>query len=242
MNPLPGQMNLSWLDARIAETEARILSEKKQLAERESQGLNTGQLCRQLAITTDYLTFLNMRRDLLLKRLPTLNNSKNPGPSQNTHAQKKGESITPDQIAMVKASWRDVMQIRDKAAHLFYTKLFELDPSLKPLFTGNTTEQGKRLMQTLDAIVQKLDGLSALLPVLHEMAERHVAYGATNRDYETVGMAFLWTLKTSLGDAFTPDLATAWETVYMALSDAMQHDVGKSMQTDFSSTPPVIPR
>lgn len=145
--------------------------------------------------------------------------------------------MTSQEIDMVKASWQNFMQIRDKAAELFYAKLFELDPSLKPLFTGNMTEQGKRLMQMLDTIVQKLDRLNELLPVLREMAERHVAYGATDRDYETVGTAFLWTLKTSLGDTLTPDLARAWETVYMALSDAMRHDLGKPIQTDSSSNP-----
>lgn len=53
MNPLPGQMNLAWLDARIAQIEARVIAEKKQLVQRENEGLNTGQLCRQLAITTE---------------------------------------------------------------------------------------------------------------------------------------------------------------------------------------------
>lgn len=42
--------------------------------------------------------------------------------------------MTPQQINLVKTSWREVLPIRDKAAELLYHKLFEMDPSLKRLF------------------------------------------------------------------------------------------------------------
>lgn len=121
------------------------------------------------------------------------------------------------------------MQVRDKDADMFYAKLFELDQSLMPLFTGNIAEQGIRLLQMLEKVVQKINRLDELLPELCELAERHAAYRATHCNYETVGTAFLSTLKTSLGDTFTPDLAAAWEAVYMALSHAIGHDVRKSI-------------
>lgn len=138
--------------------------------------------------------------------------------------------MTPQQIDMVKASWRDVIPIRDKAAELFYQKLFEMDPSLRRLFKGDMTEQGRKLMQMLNTVVQKLDQLNELLPAVRELAQRHVQYGVRDSDYDTVGGAFLWTLKTGLGDGFTAELAAAWETAYMALSDAMRQDVRDPIQ------------
>jgi hypothetical protein len=69
MNHLCGQKNLSWLDARIRETEARIVSQKNHLGELESHGINTPQACRNLAITTNYLRILNVRREALLEKL-----------------------------------------------------------------------------------------------------------------------------------------------------------------------------
>ena len=69
MNPLCGQKNICWLEARIQETEARIVSQKKQLGELEGQGINTSQACRSLALTTDYLKILNVRRAALLENL-----------------------------------------------------------------------------------------------------------------------------------------------------------------------------
>jgi hemoglobin-like flavoprotein len=51
--------------------------------------------------------------------------------------------MTPKQIEIVKASWREVLPIRDQAAALLYTRLFELDPALRKLLNGNVEEQGQ---------------------------------------------------------------------------------------------------
>lgn len=69
MNSLCWQKNLSWLEARIRETEFRLNSQKKHLDELESQGINTAQACQSLAITTDYLKILNVRRQALIEKL-----------------------------------------------------------------------------------------------------------------------------------------------------------------------------
>jgi hypothetical protein len=69
MTPLCGQKNLSWLDAQIGETETRIISQKNQLGELEGQGINTSQACQNLAITTNYLKILKVRREALLEKL-----------------------------------------------------------------------------------------------------------------------------------------------------------------------------
>ena len=69
MNPLREQKNLDWLDARILEAEARIISQKKQLGELEDQDVNTSQACQRLALTTNYLKILNVRREALIEKL-----------------------------------------------------------------------------------------------------------------------------------------------------------------------------
>ena len=52
--------------------------------------------------------------------------------------------MTPNQIELVKESWDKVKPIASQAAEIFYRTLFEMDPALKPLFTGNIEEQGKK--------------------------------------------------------------------------------------------------
>jgi hemoglobin-like flavoprotein len=133
--------------------------------------------------------------------------------------------MTPQQIELVKASWQGVLPMQDQAAQLFYGKLFEMDPLLRQLFTSDMKEQGRKLMEMLNTVVQELDRLNELLPQVRELAQRHVQYGVKDSDYDTVGGALLWTLQKGLGKDFTPDVSAAWSTAYMALSDAMRRDM-----------------
>jgi hemoglobin-like flavoprotein len=130
--------------------------------------------------------------------------------------------MTPHQATLVQTTWEQVVPIADTAAALFYGKLFELDPALKPLFTSDIKEQGKKLMQMITVAVRGLGNLAALVPAVQELGRRHVGYGVKKEHYATVGAALLWTLEQGLGPAFTPEVREAWATVYGVLSTTMQ--------------------
>ena len=123
---------------------------------------------------------------------------------------------------LVQQSFAQVAPIAETAAELFYGRLFELDPKLKPLFRGDMKEQGRKLMQMLAVTVKSLDRLDEILPAVHAMGERHAAYGVTDAHYDTVGEALLWTLEMGLGKEFTPEVKSAWVTVYTLLSTEMK--------------------
>ena len=42
--------------------------------------------------------------------------------------------MSPKQKALVKETWRKVVPMADAAARLFYDRLFEIDPTTRPLF------------------------------------------------------------------------------------------------------------
>lgn len=130
--------------------------------------------------------------------------------------------MTPEQIALVQGTWARVVPIKDTAADLFYGKLFELDPALRPLFKGDIKEQGRKLMVMIGLAVKGLDDLSALVPAVKDLGRRHAGYGVKAGDYTTVATALLWTLEKGLGDAFTPEVKAAWTETYMVLAKTMQ--------------------
>ena len=130
--------------------------------------------------------------------------------------------MTPEQAVLVKESWAKVVPISEKAAELFYGKLFEMDPELTPLFKGDMKEQGAKLMKMINTAVNGLDRLEAIVPAVQELGRRHVGYGVKDKDYDTVGGALLWTLEAGLGDAFTPEVKDAWATVYGVLATTMK--------------------
>ena len=108
------------------------------------------------------------------------------------------------------------------AAELFYGRLFELDPELRPLFKGDMAKQGDKLMTTLAIAVRGLTNLDSIVPVVQQLGARHVGYGVKEKDYDTVGAALLWTLGQGLGDDFTPDVEAAWAEVYGLLATTMK--------------------
>jgi len=84
------------------------------------------------------------------------------------------------------------------------------------------SQQRTKLLQMLTAVVQGLDRLEQLVPVVQDLGRRHAGYGVTDRHYATVGAALLWTLKAGLGNAFTKEIGEAWISVYVLLASTMQ--------------------
>jgi len=115
-----------------------------------------------------------------------------------------------------------VLPIADTAAALFYARLFELDPALRPMFRGDMHEQGRKLMAMLKMVVNGLTRLEALVPAIEALGRRHVGYGVRDEHYAVVGSALLWTLGQGLGESFTPETEAAWSTAYTILATVMQ--------------------
>ena len=129
--------------------------------------------------------------------------------------------MTPDQVKAIQGSFLKVQPISEQAAELFYARLFEIAPAVRPLFRGDMKEQGRMLMAVLAAVVRGLGNLQSILPAASALAKRHVGYGVKAADYAPVGAALLWTLERGLGEQWTPELAAAWGAAYNALSEFM---------------------
>jgi len=123
---------------------------------------------------------------------------------------------------MVQSSWDQCIPISEKAAELFYGKLFEMDPELKPLFKTDIKEQGKKLMTMITVAVRGLSDLEKIVDDVKALGVRHVRYGVKDAHYDTVGAALLWTLEQGLGEAFTSELKEAWTKVYVLLATTMK--------------------
>lgn len=130
--------------------------------------------------------------------------------------------MTAAEIKLVQDSWEKCVPIAETAADLFYTKLFELDPSVKPMFSSDIKEQGKKLMTMITTAVRGLNRLDEIVPAVQAMGKRHAGYGVKDEHYDTVAAALLWTLGQGLGDDFTPECEAAWVKTYTLLATTMK--------------------
>src|ERR1700719_3541038 len=111
--------------------------------------------------------------------------------------------MTPEQQTLVRGSFAKVAPIAAQAAAMFYDRLFRLDPTLRPLFKGDMTEQGQKLMAMIATAVLNLHRLDEIAPAVRDLGRRHTEYGAVAAHYDTVAAALVWTLEQNLGADFT---------------------------------------
>ncbi|MEM9157857.1 MAG: globin family protein [Verrucomicrobiota bacterium] len=130
--------------------------------------------------------------------------------------------MTEKQIQLVQSTWEKCIPIADVAADLFYGKLFELDPSVNPLFTSDIKEQGKKLMTMITTAVRGLSNLEKIVGAVQDMGKRHAGYGVKDEHYDTVGAALIWTLEQGLKDDFTEEVKEAWVATYTLLATTMK--------------------
>lgn len=127
--------------------------------------------------------------------------------------------------ALVQASFGRVSPHAAQLAACFYDRLFELDPSLRPLFTGSMDRQGLKLMLTLQLAVAALDDIERIAPGLRRLGWSHRSYGVRDEHYATVETALLDALARLLGADFTPALRAAWSEAYALLTAVMRSAV-----------------
>lgn len=101
---------------------------------------------------------------------------------------------------------------------IFYERLFDRHPTLKPLFRRNSDgAQQKMFAQKLAAIVDAVEDPAALRSELVAVASSHATYGVTPEMYEWVGSALIETLRDAAADEWSAAAEQAWRTAYGAI-------------------------
>jgi hemoglobin-like flavoprotein len=129
--------------------------------------------------------------------------------------------MTPEQVGLVQESFKKVLPIAPQAADLFYGRLFEIAPQVRPMFPADLKEQKRKLMTMLAAAVTNLHQIGKIVPAVQDLGRRHAGYGVTAEHYKPVGEALIWTLEQGLGDSFTPAVESAWVEAYTTLAGVM---------------------
>jgi hemoglobin-like flavoprotein len=130
-------------------------------------------------------------------------------------------NVTPEQVKLVQESFKQVEPIAPQAADLFYGRLFEIAPEVRPLFPTDLTAQKGKLLGMIATAVTNLHQVEKIVPAVQDLGRRHVGYGVTAAHYGPVGEALVWTLEKGLGDAFTPPVKEAWVAAYTTLAGVM---------------------
>lgn len=124
-------------------------------------------------------------------------------------------------IALVQESFERVAAMGDAAAEIFYAELFEIDPSLKTLFTDMSVQR-RKLLAALAFTTRSLHAHRHALVEIERLAIMHTGYGVRIEHYTYFGNALLRTLRALLGRDFTPELCDAWIEAFQMLTRIMK--------------------
>jgi hemoglobin-like flavoprotein len=129
--------------------------------------------------------------------------------------------LTTTQVELIQTSFQQVLPIAETAGVLLCERIFTLAPETRSLFAADIRPHAKRLMAAVNVVVDGLDDLDDVAPMLVKLGARHVRYGARPEHFDVVGSALLWTLEQGLGEAFTPEVRDAWAAGWNVIAGAM---------------------
>ena len=135
--------------------------------------------------------------------------------------------MTAEQSHLLRKSFDTIERQSHVAALVFYRRLFDLDPSLRPMFQTDIEVQSRKLMEMLAVALSLLERPGELESELEQLGARHVGYGVVNAHYETVGSAMLGMLSEVLASDWTLDTQAAWTELYGFISNAMKRGAAK---------------
>lgn len=130
-------------------------------------------------------------------------------------------ALDSEERELLRSSFRTVSRSGPQAANRFYEILFGISPSIRALFVNDLEQQGAQFISKLGLIVADLQNVDSLVPVLEDLALRHVAYGVRPEHYALVGRALQQMLAEVLEDEFTPETREAWAKAYAEISGLM---------------------
>jgi len=147
-------------------------------------------------------------------------------------------------VSQVQQSWDLIQHLGTEiVGELLYRHLFTLDTEALELFplevraryressdlgagslAGETAALRNLFTKYVNAVgctVAGMHDLTKLVPMLTELGARHFSYGVSEAHFRVMGQALDLTLKEMLGEAYSPEVQSAWKMVYGFMSSIM---------------------
>lgn len=134
------------------------------------------------------------------------------------------DAVTPEDIVAIGQDIGVVQAHRSQFTSEFYATLFELDPTLRPLFPDDIADQERKLFDELAVLVEHGTAIhdastrDRFVARAQALGRRHEIYGVEPTMYELVGVALIAALRdVGVGAEHT----ASWERLYRLVAGSM---------------------
>ena len=129
--------------------------------------------------------------------------------------------MSAEDIRYVRETYLAVEPASDLVATLFFRRLDEIAPEVRPFLGEDVGEQRKQLLISIGLAVAALDRFDDIVPALKLLGSKYRAVGVTEFHYGAVGEALIWTLKQSLGPKWSSNSEDAWTAMCTRIAEEM---------------------
>ena len=131
--------------------------------------------------------------------------------------------MIPDRQQLIRDSWRALEPNGARLVELALLHLLQIAPAARPLMRGHSFPCVCRdVASILDQLIVALDEPKQFVPLAIGLGRANPDHGINAALYPAMGEALLWALHLQLGEAFTPELQTAWLEYHHLVSAVMR--------------------
>lgn len=132
-----------------------------------------------------------------------------------------GISLSDVEKELIIDSWKIIMKDSEKFSASFYEKLFEIDNSIKPLFTHNLRLQEIKFVDSVNYLVKRMHDLREATTKMKKLGLKHKGYAVKSKNYSPFGKALICCFEAHMGDLFTEECKIAWSKLYDSVAEFM---------------------
>lgn len=131
-------------------------------------------------------------------------------------------SVNEHSLFLIRESFVELHSSADFLGTVFFERLFQTNPELRPMFNADIESHIKKVMVMLTTIVNGLHEPESFIPAVAALGQRHRSYHVINADFEPFGHALIWTLRQALAEKFTGEVERAWREAFDLLATIMK--------------------
>ncbi|WP_258103252.1 globin domain-containing protein [Marinoscillum sp. MHG1-6] len=124
-------------------------------------------------------------------------------------------------IANIRSSWEIMVEDGLENMMMFYDKLFQIAPQVRPMFPEDLSKQSEKLAYTITFVVTNIDRIEEIKGSIEDLGRIHNKLDISADYYPPVKEALIWTIEQKMADKYKAEIGEAWNAALDFLASVM---------------------
>lgn len=130
--------------------------------------------------------------------------------------------LSKEDINRIQTSFQKLSDKKQETGDILYKHLFESNPEISKIFTGDMSEQAMTFMRMIKTVVEGLNNIHIIMPAIQNMGSRHIDYGVKPEMFSHFKGSLMYAFDKVLGKDFDSETKTSWGKLYDVMEELMK--------------------